>query len=75
MQKAIIAVSFGTTHADAEESCIRPVERALAEAYPDWDIHRAWTSRIIARRLAARSETLMREGRLFPCFFQRLLII
>ena len=56
MKKAIIVVSFGTTHADAEESCIRPVERALAKAFPDREIHRAWTSRIIARRLAERGE-------------------
>ncbi len=61
MKKAIIVVSFGTTHADAEESCIRPVERALAAAFPDREIHRAWTSRIIARRLAARGETVENE--------------
>ena len=61
MKKAIIVVSFGTTHADAEASCIRPVERALAAAFPDRDIHRAWTSRIIARRLAARGETVENE--------------
>ena len=62
MKKAIIVVSFGTTHADAEASCIRPVERALAAAFPDRDIRRAWTSRIIARRLAARGETVENEA-------------
>ena len=61
MKKAIIVVSFGTTHADAEASCIRPVERALAAAFPDREINRAWTSRIIARRLAARGETVESE--------------
>jgi sirohydrochlorin cobaltochelatase len=61
MKKAIIVVSFGTTHADAEASCIRPVERALAAAFPDRDVHRAWTSRIIARRLATRGETVENE--------------
>lgn len=61
MKKAIIVVGFGTTHADAEASCIRPVERALAAAFPDRDVHRAWTSRIIARRLAARGETVENE--------------
>ena len=61
MKKAIIVVSFGTTHADAEASCIRPVERALAAAFPDRDVNRAWTSRIIARRLAARGETVENE--------------
>ena len=54
MKKAILAVSFGTTHADAESACIRPVEAALAAAFPDWTVFRAWTSRIIARRLKAQ---------------------
>ncbi len=62
MKKAIVVVSFGTTHADAEASCIRPVERALAAAFPDRDFNRAWTSRIIARRLAARGETVENEA-------------
>ena len=61
MKKAIVAVSFGTTHRDAEASCIRPVEAALCAAFPDWEIRRAWTSRIIARRLAARGETVENE--------------
>jgi len=61
MKKAIIVVSFGTTHAQAEASCIRPVERALAAAFPDREVRRAWTSRIIARRLAARGEAVENE--------------
>ena len=62
MKKAIIVVSFGTTHSDAEASCIRPVERALAAAFPDREICRAWTSRIIIRRLAARGEAVENEA-------------
>ena len=62
MKKAVIAVSFGTTHSDAEECCIRPVERALATAFPDREVCRAWTSRIIARRLAARGERVENEA-------------
>ena len=54
MKKAILAVSFGTTHMDAEESCIRPVEDALREAFPDREVRRGWTSRIIVRRLRER---------------------
>lgn len=61
MKKAIVAVSFGTTHRDAEASCICPVEAALSAAFPDWEIRRAWTSRIIARRLAARGEAVENE--------------
>ena len=40
MKKAILAVSFGTTYAEAEQTCIRPVEAALAAAYPDWEVRR-----------------------------------
>jgi len=62
MKKAIIVVSFGTTHGDAEAACIRPVEAALAAAFPDRMVCRAWTSRIIARRLAARGEAVENEA-------------
>ena len=54
MKKAILAVSFGTTHMDAEESCIRPVVNALREAFPDREVRRGWTSRIIVHRLRDR---------------------
>lgn len=51
MKKVILAVSFGTSYPEAERSCIRPVERALARAFPDWEVRRAYTSRIILRKL------------------------
>lgn len=54
MKQAILTVSFGTTHEDAEQSCIRPVEDALRRAFPDREVRRAWTSRMIIRRMAAR---------------------
>lgn len=61
MKQAILAVSFGTTHADAEQSCIRPVEDALRAAFPDWEVRRAWTSRMIVRRMAARGVAIEGE--------------
>lgn len=54
MKQAILAVSFGTTYASAEETCIRPVEAALAKANPDWTVRRAYTARIVMRRLRER---------------------
>ena len=54
MKKAILAVSFGTTYAEAEQTCIRPVEAALAAAYPDWEVRRVYTARIVMRRLRER---------------------
>lgn len=61
MKKAILAVSFGTTHEDAERGCIRPVEDALRAAFQDWEVRRAWTSRIIIRRMAERGVTIENE--------------
>lgn len=61
MKKAIVVVSFGTTHGDAEETCIRPVEDAVRRAFPDFEVRRAWTSRIIAKRLKARGMTVENE--------------
>ena len=61
MKNAIVVVSFGTTHRDAEQTCIRPVEEALRAAFPDWEVRRAWTSRMIARRLAQRGEAVENE--------------
>lgn len=54
MKRAILAVSVGTAHAGAEQSCIRPVEDALRAAFPEWDVFRAFTSRIIVHRLRER---------------------
>lgn len=61
MKQAILAVGFGTTHEDAEQSCIRPVEAALGAAFPDWEVRRAWTSRMIIKRMAARGVVIENE--------------
>ena len=61
MKKGIIVVSFGTTHADAEAACIRPVEEAVRKSFPEYEVRRAWTSRIIARKLKARGVAIENE--------------
>lgn len=61
MKQAIIVVSFGTTHEDAAQSAIVPVENAIARAFPDWEICRAWTSRRIAETLAERGTPVENE--------------
>ncbi|MBR0368061.1 MAG: sirohydrochlorin cobaltochelatase [Clostridia bacterium] len=61
MKRAILAVSFGTTHEDAERSCICPVEAALAAAFPGWEVFRAWTSRMIIRCVATRGAVIEDE--------------
>ena len=54
MKRAILAVSFGTSHDDALQSCIRPFEDALAAAYPDCEVRRAFTSRMVISILKKR---------------------
>ena len=57
-EKALLVVSFGTSVPGAE-AAIANVENALASAFPDRELRRAYTSRIICAKLA-------REGRPVP---------
>lgn len=61
MKKAVGIVSFGTSYKDAELSCICPIEQAIAEAFPDREARRAFTSRIIARKMKNRGEQIENE--------------
>lgn len=50
-QSAILAVSFGTSHRDALEENIAPIEADLAAAFPERTLRRAFTSGMILRKL------------------------
>ena len=54
MKQAILAVSFGTSYPDTLEKTIAATERALAAAFPDWEVRRAFTSGMIIRKLCQR---------------------
>ncbi|MDO5545722.1 MAG: precorrin-2 C(20)-methyltransferase [Eubacteriales bacterium] len=54
MKKAILAVSFGTSYPDTLRKTIAATEKALAEAFPDWEVRRAFTSGMIIRKLKER---------------------
>ena len=58
MKKAILAASFGTSHADTEEKNIGAVEQALAARFPDRQVYRAYTSGMIMRAKRARGEQI-----------------
>lgn len=62
MKKAIVVVSFGTSYVQAECSCIRPVEEALKRAFPDYEIRRAYTSRIIMKKLRVQGTVIDSEA-------------
>lgn len=52
MKQAILVVSFGTTHLDTLEKTICAVEREVQNAFPQIPCFRAFTSRVIRKRLA-----------------------
>lgn len=52
--KAVLTVSFGTSHADTREKNIDRIEADLARAFPEYAFYRAWTSGMIRRILRER---------------------
>lgn len=52
--KAILVVSFGTSYNDSRDKTIGAIENAIATAYPDYDVRRAFTSQIIIDKLKER---------------------
>lgn len=61
MKKAILAVSVGTSYDEAVRACIQPIEDALRAAYPRYEVFRAFTSRMIIRRLKSRGISVENE--------------
>ncbi|HML37198.1 MAG TPA: sirohydrochlorin cobaltochelatase [Bacillota bacterium] len=53
-KKAILVVSFGTSHAETREKTIGAIERAIAEAHPEYETRRAFTSGMILKVLEKR---------------------
>jgi sirohydrochlorin cobaltochelatase len=54
MKKAIVVVSFGTTYQDGLKLNIEKVENKIRATFPDYEVRRAFTSRMVIKRLAAR---------------------
>ena len=51
MGKGILVVSFGTSHIDTMEKTITVIEQDIARQFPEWSVYRAFTSRMIVRKL------------------------
>ena len=69
----LLVVSFGTSFADAREKNITAIENALADAFPEYEVRRAFTSGMILKKLRERDgicidsvpeamERLVRDG-------------
>lgn len=52
----ILTVSFGTSYNDSREKTIGAVEKAIADAYPDYEVRRAFTSQTVIDILKERDE-------------------
>ena len=51
IKKAILVVSFGTSHADTRKKTIDQIEEDIRSNYPEYAIYRAFTSKMIIRIL------------------------
>ena len=52
--QAILVVSFGTSYNDSRDKTIGAIETAAAEAFPEYEVRRAFTSQIIIDKLKER---------------------
>ena len=55
-ENELLVVSFGTSFNDSRAEDIKGIEDALAKAYPDWSVRRAFTAQIIINHVEARDE-------------------
>ena len=53
-EKEILVVSFGTSFNDSRVQDIKSIEDAVAAAFPDWAVRRAFTAQIIINHVQAR---------------------
>lgn len=53
-EKEILVVSFGTSYNGSRVADIKGIEDAIAAAFPDWAVRRAFTAQIIINHVQAR---------------------
>lgn len=61
MKRAILVVAFGTTVDAGRQQNIDPVVKKIEEAFPDYDVFSAFTSRIVVKRLRDRGVLIRTE--------------
>lgn len=60
-KKAILAVSFGTTYPETREKTLGATEKAIARAFPDYDVFRAFTSKIVRKRIEKKEGLVIND--------------
>lgn len=58
-KKAILAVSFGTSHADTRKVTIDTIEKDMQDTFPEYPLYRAWTSKMIIKKVRNRDNFLI----------------
>ncbi len=58
-KKGILAVSFGTSHADTRRVTIDAIEKEMQDAFPDYPLYRAWTSQMIIKKVKQRDHLII----------------
>ena len=53
-KKAMLVISFGTSHMDTRQKTIEACEKKLRDRFPDFDFYRSWTSKMIRKKLKNR---------------------
>lgn len=53
-KKAILVVSFGTSYNESRAATIGAIEKDIADAFPEFEVRRAFTSQIIINKLKSR---------------------
>lgn len=54
MKKAILVVSFGTSHMDALKNSIEKIENKIKEEFKEYDVYRAFTAHMIIKKIRNR---------------------
>lgn len=60
-KKAILVVSFGTSHLDTLEKTIQVMETETRQRYPEYQIYRAFTSQMIIQKLKQVENVMVRN--------------
>lgn len=55
-KKAILVVSFGTSYNPTRELTIDVIEQDIQKTFPDYQVYRAWTSKMIIRKIWKRDK-------------------
>ena len=58
-ENELLVVSFGTSFNGSRAEDVKGIEDALAEAYPDWSVRRAFTAQIIINHVEARDDEVI----------------